>query len=176
MAGLSRECPATTRAAQPASTLQNRTATIRSDVAAELAYAAEYRPDAYQTCILIGRPTADGVEVAGFTDLAVVDDPMAFLHELAGDWVPMQRRVTRAGQELEAVGWASFRPQSHGRVDDAEALVHRTFFNLPHQITLVIDPATGEMGAAAVTRGGTLVPVSLPPSDSPSTATPGENP
>lgn len=153
--------------------MQNRTVTIRSDVAAELAYAAEYRPDAYQACILIGRPTPTGADVVGFTDLAAADGAMDFLRELAADWTPMQRRVARTGSDLEVVGWASIRPHSQGRVDDAEALVHRTFFNLPHQVTLVIDPATGEMGATAVVRGGDVVPITLPPIDSEPTATPG---
>lgn len=134
---------------------------IANDVASELAFAARYRPDSYQACVLLGTPADDGLAVRGFIDLAATDGPFLFLRTLAEDWAPMQRRARRAGADLEPVGWASFRDGAADALTPAEQLVHRTFFNRPHQITLLIDPTNERMRAFGADASGELVPVSL---------------
>lgn len=141
------------------------TVSIRRDVAAELAFAARYRADAYQACVLLGTTSASGLDVRGFIDLSTVSGPFLFLRTLVDDWTAMQRRAERSAPDLAPVGWASFRRNSNGELTPAESVVHRTFFNLPHQITLVVDSATEEMYAFGPDADGELVSIPLAPLD-----------
>ena len=138
---------------------------IRSDVADELAYAARYRPVVYQACVLLGHRSEQGVEVSAYTGLASFDGPFLFLRELIDDWLLVTRRIDRDAPGLEVLGWGSFRPGSEGKLSMAEQIVHRTFFNLPEQVTLSMDPTTDAIAAHGADSSGQLV---LIPLDSPS--------
>lgn len=135
---------------------------VPSDVVDELAYAARYRPGSYQAGVLLGRTEDDGsVRVAAYTDLATLDGPSIFLREMLADWEPLQRRARRLAPDLDIIGWVSLSPDHDASLDAIEAMVHRTFFNLPFQTTVCIDPASGTLAAYGVDEAGELgvVPV-----------------
>lgn len=135
---------------------------VPSDVVEELAYAARYRPTSYQAGVLLGHTNDDGsVRVAAYTDLSTLDGPFIFLREMLTDWEPLQRRAKRLAPELEIVGWVSFWPEHDASLGTIEAMVHRTFFNLPFQTTVCIDSATETVLAYGADPDGELgvVPV-----------------
>lgn len=112
---------------------------IRPDVIDELTFALAAAATSYQACLLVGAVRGDGVELLGYNDLAQHDDAIAFAHELLTDWTPMVRRLRKQTPELRVLGWASYLPGRTIGPDDAERFVHKTFFNLPHQVTLTVD-------------------------------------
>ncbi|MFT6399695.1 MAG: hypothetical protein ACJAYU_004464 [Bradymonadia bacterium] len=135
---------------------------VPSDVVEELAYAARYRPASYQAGVLLGQTDEDGgVRVAAYTDLSTLDGPFIFLKEMLSGWEPLQRRARQLAPELEIVGWVSFWPDHDASLGTVEAMVHRTFFNLPFQTTVCIDSASETLAAYGTDTDGELgaVPV-----------------
>jgi hypothetical protein len=134
---------------------------IWQDVIAELAYAARFRPDVYQTALLSGTQrvggTGSAVLVQGFCELSSVAGPLAFAAELVSDWTMVVNRLRHASPALKLLGWVTVRRDSHGLLHDSEQFVHRTLFNLPHQLTVVLDPVHEKIGVWGADPQGFLV-------------------
>lgn len=135
---------------------------LPADVAKELAFAAEYHANSYQAAVLMGGRTDDGaVAVRAYTGLATLDGPFIFLRDLLADWEPTRRRAQRLAEDLEIVGWISFWPAHGAALGTIERMVHRTFFNLPHHVSICVDPHTGAIAAYQADEDGEPTPARL---------------
>jgi hypothetical protein len=134
---------------------------VWQDVLSALVYAAQFRPDAYQTAILTGSHRLSGAGAAtlvqGFSELATMTSPLAFAVETMNDWGMIINRLAHGRTTLRPAGWVSVRPGSRGIVDSREQFVHRSLFNLPWQLTLVLDPESEELGVWGAEAQGYLV-------------------
>lgn len=134
---------------------------IWQDVLSALVYAARYRPDAYQTAILTGNHRLSGAGAAtliqGFAELATMPSPLAFAVETMNDWNMMLNRLANGKSRLRPAGWVSIRAGSGGVVDAREQFVHRSLFNLPWQLTMVLDPQSEEVGVWGTDAQGFLI-------------------
>ena len=111
-----------------------------SAVAEELIYAALYRAERLQIALLLGDvrrgPGGPFVEIKGYTELATYPDHDTYIEELNADWQLTHNRIQRTYPGLRIVGWVSMRAGSQGVISAEEQIVHRTFFNLPHQVAV----------------------------------------
>lgn len=134
---------------------------IWQDVLSELAYAARYRPAEYQTALLTGTQRVGGVGgavlVQGFCELSTAAGPLAFAAELVSDWNMVVNRLRHTNSGLKLLGWVSMRRDSQGLLHESEQFVHRTLFNLPHQLTVVLDPLHEKIGVWGADSQGFLV-------------------
>jgi hypothetical protein len=129
----------------------------------ELLFAAAYSPDALQAAVLTGTvgagDPASFVEVAGYIDLETWSSDAA----LVAGWLDEQpltmRRVERLGAGIVRVGHVILRPGSGSRLTPADERLHRTFINLPWQITVAIDPIEHTVGVWGVDPEGHLINV-----------------
>lgn len=140
----------------------NSTVYLPTDVARELAFAAGYHPGSYQAAVLMGARTDDGaVAIRAYTDLSTLDGPFIFLRDLLSDWEATHRRASRLAADLEVMGWISMWPAHSALLGTIETMVHRTFFNLPHHVSICVDPNTGAIAAYQADDSGEPQPVSL---------------
>lgn len=129
---------------QRLSVVSQRVVSISEQVLDELAFAIAYRPGEYQACVLVGRALEDGTRVSGFLELDTYDGSEEVVSTFAADWSRMSARAERLGDATTLVGWASIRAGNGTILTDAERRVHRTFFNLEGQVTLVVDATASE--------------------------------
>ena len=135
---------------------------LPTDVAREIAYAARFRPGSYQAAVLLGATTEDGrTDVRAYTDLSTLDGPFIFLRDMLSDWDSVGRRAKRLAPELDVVGWVSIWPGREAELGTVESMVHRTFFNLPHHVSLCVDPDSERLVAYRTSAGGEPVPVPI---------------
>ncbi|MCB9520057.1 MAG: hypothetical protein H6699_04170 [Myxococcales bacterium] len=137
------------------------TVSIRSDVARELAYAAAARPDETQAAIVLGTVHGGCLELTAYADLCGIESALAFGRGLLDAWVPLCRRVSRMRPAMSVVGWVSIRRGAGDALEPEEHIVHRTYFNLAHQVTLTLDPSTGALRCFGASRTGDLVAVPI---------------
>jgi len=134
-------------------------------VARQLVEIALHYPDRTQFCLLTGRhsdgPGSPYVEIVGFADLCTTTKVERLIVDLAEDWELTVNRMTRAAPQLEIVGWAGFRPGGNAGLNPYDELVHRSLFNLPHHVSLQLDPVTRTFGAYGVDSTGYLINVGI---------------
>lgn len=93
----------------------------------------------------------------GFAELSPVASVAEFANELRADWDLVRNRLTRGAGDPELIGWVLSRPGSGAILRPVDAMVHRSFFNLPWQITAIIDPAEERFGVYGADAEGELV-------------------
>lgn len=129
---------------------------IHRSVVTELVYAALYRPTTFQAGLLLGQRSDAGVSIHGYTGLQQTLGPFAHLLETLRDWGRMQARLSE-GEDF--VGWVCFDPTWSEALPANIQVVHRTLFNLPHQVTALINPTDGFWGLYGAASDGSLTPV-----------------
>lgn len=129
----------------------------------ELIFAAGYAPDRLQAAVLVGTvgpgDPASFVEIAGYADLDAWPNDTALVRAWLDDQIPMRRRVERMGAGMTLVGHAIVRPGAGSRPTAADERLHRTFLNLPWQVTVLIDPQDRTVGVWGVDPDGALINV-----------------
>lgn len=115
----------------------------------ELIHASLRRPTVMQAAVLVGGfyagPGERFVELRGFIDLDRFDDTTDLARALNDSWIPLKNRVERQGGGMSILGWACLRREERPQLARDLHVLHRSFFNLPHQLLLVLDPETQEI-------------------------------
>ena len=133
------------------------------DAVEELIYAGLSAPRSLQTALLAGGswegPDGRFIEVRGYTELGRPADLGAFCRELTEDWTLVRNRVARRDPPMLVLGWVVMGPDVTTGDGLAEELqrVHRTFFNLPHQVTLTISTSTSTVALYGFDERGRLI-------------------
>jgi hypothetical protein len=127
----------------------------------ELVRSAQWDPAATRIGLLTGRfhdGRIDGwLRWDGFAEIASYGSVDAFVDELRSDWELIRNRVRRADGDVDLIGWVVSAPGSDARLAPIHAMVHRTFFNLPWQLTVIIDPASQRLALYGTDAEGDLV-------------------
>jgi hypothetical protein len=131
------------------------------DMLSELIYAALRSPETMQAALLIGELVQSSVgraiEVRGYVGLDKYDDLVQFARETADAWDITQNRIERASPGYLCLGWALSNPAQEEELSERERLTHRTFFNLPFQVMLRIQPRTEETSLFGFDENGWLI-------------------
>lgn len=121
---------------------------VWADMLQELMRAASRRPDVMQAAILVGNvcagPAERFLEVRGYLDLDRHDDALDFARNINEEWTTLVNRAQRLGDRMSILGWASMRATNTPLERDIQ-LAHRSFFNLPYQLLLLINPKSEEV-------------------------------
>lgn len=116
---------------------------VWDDMLRELAFAADHAADHTQTALLIGPIVENsvglGIEVRGYVGLERYADLDEFREDTIQHWSMLQNRIARIGDGFAGLGWVHLRGDGEHGLSEAERLVHRTFFNLPYQITMTLE-------------------------------------
>lgn len=135
---------------------------VWADALHELVRAAARRPKVMQAAVLVGSlcagPGERFVEIRGYMDLDRYDDTREFAQNLNDEWTALNNRARRNGDGLSIVGWACLRQNDTPLARDIQ-MAHRSFFNLPYQVMLTIDPGTEEVALYGFDEIGHLVQV-----------------
>lgn len=122
---------------------------VWSEALSELIHASLRRPTVMQSAILVGGvyagPGLRFVEVRGFIDLERFDNTTELARSLNDSWVPLNNRVERQGGGWTILGWACLREREGALLERELQVLHRSFFNLPHQLLLSLDPVSEEI-------------------------------
>jgi|GEM_PF-6567282 len=133
-----------------------------ADVLHELMRAASRRPDVMQTAILVGNvcagPAERFLEVRGYLDLDRYDDALDFARNINEEWTTLVNRAQRFGERMSILGWAAMRADEN-RLERDLQLAHRSFFNLPYQLLLTINPKSEEVALYGFDETSHLVQV-----------------
>lgn len=136
---------------------------IWGDAAQALLSAAAEAEAPFRTALLLGQAgnTGAGVvtEIRAWAELETYRHEQAFVAELMTSWEQTVNRLSRAYRGLVLCGWASIRAASGGALRPDAEMVHRTFFGLPWQVTLVVDPSSEALAFYGPTGTGELVNV-----------------
>lgn len=134
-----------------------------ADFVTELLYAALQRPDVMQTALLVGGvfagPGEVFVEARGYIDLERFDDIHEFARTTNEHWTLTLNRLQRRDEALGVVGWAVLREGLGDPPSRDLQLAHRSFFNLPHQLLLSVDPKTQQLALYGFDEIGRLVQI-----------------
>jgi hypothetical protein len=120
---------------------------VFADALDEVLFHAEYRDEASVTLLIGGRyagPAGRYIEVEGFTAsryVAHIDDAAV---ELGRRLPELVRDLTDPTEQV--LGWSYGQAGSGGQMTQAALRTHYTWFNLPHQLFLSIDPSTQQYG------------------------------
>lgn len=135
---------------------------IWADALHELVRAAKRRPTVMQAACLLGNlcagPGERFVEVRGYMDLDRYDDPLDFARNINDEWTTLNNRARRMGEGMNLLGWACMRAEDTPLARDIQ-LAHRSFFNLPFQLFLSIDPENEEVALYGFDETSHLVQV-----------------
>lgn len=120
---------------------------VFADVLEEVLFHAGYR-DEPSLCLLIGGgyagPAGRYIEVEGFAAsryVAHIDDAASALARAVPD---LAAELTDPREQI--LGWSFGAAGSQGRMTHEALRIHMTWFNLPHQVFLSIDPASQQYG------------------------------
>lgn len=133
-------------------------ARLYRSVVEELVYAALYRPELRQVALLFGSIDDEGVVVAGYTGLQETSGPFAALLDVMKDWKRIQARL---GPGDVLVGWVWFEPGAAHELPPTLQIAHRTLFNLPAQVSVVVDPTRGSWCLYGASPEGNLTRASF---------------
>lgn len=140
----------TIRRSGPDTTLKSGSVFVWQNMIEELTYASRRSPNILQAAILIGQVIESGIgnaiEIRGYVGLDSFDDLREFSEELADSWDLTMNRVLRISEGYFPLGWCVIAGDSTlGGLTQRERLTHRTFFNLPFQVMLRMNPHTEEV-------------------------------
>jgi hypothetical protein len=131
------------------------------DMLSEFIYASLRSPESLQAALLIGQLVESSVgraiEVRGYIGLDKYDDLVQFSRETADAWEITQNRIKRVSPGYLCLGWALSNPDQHDTLSERERLTHRTFFNLPFQVMLRMNPQTEETSLFGFDENGWLI-------------------
>lgn len=135
---------------------------VWADALHELVRAATRRPTMMQAAILLGSlcagPGERFVEVRGYMDLDRYDDTRDFAQNVNDEWTALNNRARRTGDGLSMVGWAILRQNDVPLPRDIQ-MAHRSFFNLPYQVMLTVNPDAEEVALYGFDEIGHLVQI-----------------
>ncbi len=114
------------------------------DVIEELLYASNYLPNQASAGVLTGGyylgPAGEFVEIRGFRDSVLIESTLAFADTLKRDWERLRTDLTLVEAGLRPIGWFLSQPGCAGQLGPFEHIVHGSYFNLPFQLLLLLDP------------------------------------
>ena len=120
------------------------------DVAEELVFSSQFRHAQTAAGVLTGGfssgPAGEYVEVRGFHDATVLESTLDFADHLARNWSDLVAYSDLVEKGLRPIGWFLSRPGCGARLGPFELIVHLSYFNLPYQILLLLDPVEGKVG------------------------------
>ena len=120
------------------------------DVAEELLFSSQFRHTLTAAGILTGGyfagPAGEYVEVRGFHGATVLDSTLDFAEHLRRNWNDLAAYSDLVEQGLRPVGWFLSRPGCGGELGPFELIVHLSYFNLPYQVLLMLDPIERKLG------------------------------
>lgn len=132
-----------------------------ADVLHELIRVGLESPSRLHTALLLGRIGLEmgsmRVEIRGYMDLEVHDDLQEFCQSTNEYWPQIQNRMERRTDELRLHGWVCIQSGDEGRLTRTHQVVHRSFFNYPHQLFMMIDPTSQNVGLYGFDENGRLV-------------------
>ena len=120
------------------------------DVAEELVFSSRFHHAQTAAGILTGGfysgPAGEYVEVRGFHDATVLDSTLDFADHLSRNWDDLVAYSDLVDQGLRPIGWFLSRPGCSAHLSPFELIVHLSYFNLPYQILLLLDPIEAKVG------------------------------
>jgi len=136
---------------------------VWADALCELIYAGLRRDSVMQAAVLVGGvyagPGETFVEVRGYADLERYEDTTDFARSINEDWTLLRNRLARREERVSIVGWACLRQGLESELARDLQIAHRSFFNLPHQLLLAIEPHTQELALYGFDEIGRLVQI-----------------
>lgn len=139
---------------------------IWADVLAELRFNGQWRADRAAVGVLVGHVWTDPVdqgtyvEVEGFVANASLPDASTFTRHLRQSWREVADEVQRNFGDAAVIGWYAAVP-GHTPPGQGEWVLHNTFFPLPWQTGLWIEPNVSPTGLRAVDGGFRSRPVAV---------------
>ncbi len=131
-------------------------------VVTDLLKAARRRPRVFQTALLVGSvcagPAERFLEVRGYIDLERHDDFQDFIRTLEESWTILNNRIARQDEPFVLAGWALLASQEKP-LGKSLQMTHRSFFNLPYQNLLTVDPKKEELVLYGYDETGYLAPI-----------------
>lgn len=125
------------------------------DVLDEIIFHTRYRQGDQSAMVLTGGlfegPAGPFVEVQGFMEAMYVGSTADWLTTLQHRYPIVRDHLQHTSPQTSVLGWMLGVPGGRATMDASALVVHLTFFNLPHQLLLAVDPISGEM---AVYRRG----------------------
>ncbi len=118
------------------------------DVLDEVVFHAQYRNEHAATLLVGGYyqgPTGKYIEIQGFTEAMYVESARHYQSMLARDFDKVKTRLRQAKRPQHILGWSMGVADTHARMDSAGVFLHNSFFNLPHQIHLAVDPKSEDI-------------------------------
>lgn len=97
------------------------------------------------------------VTVDGWIPARLAESERLAVHFTHDAWAAVERERERRFPTKRMVGWYHTHPRSGIYFSGRDTFAHRSFFSLPWQTALVIDPSTGDLGFFSW-RGDEVVP------------------
>lgn len=135
---------------------------VWQNMIAELVYASRRSPGVLQVAILIGQviesSLGSAIEVRGYVGLDRYDGLQDFSQDLADSWDLTMNRIGRLSEGYFPLGWCLIADDALDEsLHERERLTHRTFFNLPFQVMLRMNPDTEEVSIFGFDESGLLI-------------------
>jgi hypothetical protein len=125
-----------------------RVVSISEAVAEEWARAARLHEDGLSGGLLIGTPPTDAispVRVTGYLDMTPRESVLGMLMDLKREWRRLQQRVAAVATRDALIGWVFVGAAEELMLTPQVQLLHRSLFNLPWHIGIVVDAANEEI-------------------------------
>ncbi len=120
-----------------------------ADVLDELTRQAAWRPDPC-VCLLTGGfydgPAGPYIEIQGFAEAAWLEHTREAQGVFKRRYKALRETLARDSPEQRVVGWFHGLPGCGGQPDPEVLLVHMTWFNLPFQVCMLLDPQDERLG------------------------------
>ena len=134
---------------------------VRVEVLQELIQASLGAPRSTRTALLLGRVGVDVgqcfIEILGYTDLDTHESLREFCRATTDYWPMMMSRLERRDDRLLLMGWACMEAGDKGVLTRVHQVTHRTFFNFPHQVFLLLDPESQHVALYGFDESNRLV-------------------
>jgi len=122
---------------------------VFADVFEEIMLQVSYKAEPC-LCILTGGyhqgPTGEFIEIQGFSSTSWVDSTMDSIELLEQRHALLRREFEAQDTGARILGWSHGLPGSAGQMNEEVAFVHLTFFNLPFQVCMILDPEGEKVG------------------------------
>lgn len=131
------------------------------DVSEELIFSSEFRRAHTTAGILTGGyylgPAGEYVELRGFRDVQMLEETSEFAEHLKRDWKHIVADSSLTEKGLRPIGWFVSRPGCHAEIGPFELILHLSYFSLPYQVLLMLDPLEQKVGLYILDEADRLV-------------------